>query len=72
MTDKQLIEKIAEILFKEEELDCWRIYDNLEALFIDERPTFRQILAKEQEVMELGIRLSKAQQELEEIKWGNS
>lgn len=78
MTDEQLIEKVAEILFKEEDLDAWSIFDNLEALFIDERPTFRdkylewqkneELRAKEQEVLELGIRLAKAQQELEEIK----
>jgi hypothetical protein len=78
MTDEQLIEKVAEILFKEEELDCLYIYDNLEALFIDERPELRkkylewqkheELRAKEQEVMELGFRLAKAQRELEEIK----
>ena len=78
MTDSQLIEKIAETLFKEEEIDAWSIFDNLEALFIDERPTFRdkylewqkneELRAKEQEVMELEIRLAKAQQELEELK----
>lgn len=78
MTDEQLIEKVAEILFKEEDIDTWSIFDNLEALFIDERPTFRdkylewqkneELRAKEQEVLELGIRLAKAQQELEEIK----
>ena len=78
MTDSQLIEKIAETLFKEEEIDAWSIFDNLEALFIDERPTFRdkylewqkneELRAKEQEVMELEIRLAKAQQELEHIE----
>ena len=78
MTDSQLIEKIAETLFKEEEIDAWSIFDNLEALFIDERPTFRdkylewqkseELRAKEHEVLELGIRLAKAQQELEELK----
>lgn len=82
MTDEQLIEKIAEILFKEEEIDCFDIYDNLEALFINERPEVRkkylewqkneELRAKQQEVIELGIRLAKAQQELEEIKGGNS
>jgi hypothetical protein len=78
MTDTQLIEKVAEILFKEEELDVLDIYDNLEALFINERPEVRkkylewqkgeELRAKEQEVMELGIRLAKAQRELEKIK----
>jgi predicted protein tyrosine phosphatase len=78
LADKQLIEKVAEILFKEEEIDCLDIYDNLEALFINERPEVRkkhlewqkneELRAKEQEVLELGIRLSKAQRELEEIK----
>lgn len=78
MTDEQLIEKIAEILFKEEEIDAWYIYDNLEVLFINERPEVRkkylkwqkkeELRAKQQEVIELGIQLAKAQQELEEIK----
>ena len=78
MTDEQLIEKIAEILFKEGELDCFDVYDNLESLFIEARPEIRkkylewqkneELRAKEQEVMELAIRLAKAQRELEEIK----
>jgi hypothetical protein len=41
MTDEQLIEKIAEILFKEEEIDAWSIYDNLEGLFVRERPAIQ-------------------------------
>ena len=78
MTDEQLIEKIAEILFKEEEVDCFDVYDNLESLFIKQRPDLRdkylewqkneELRVKEQEVMELAIRLTKAQRELEEIK----
>lgn len=78
MTDEQLIEKVAEILFKEEEIDAWIIYDNLEALFVRERPAIRdkylewqkieELRAKEQEVMELSIRLANAERELEKIK----
>ena len=78
MTDEQLIEKIAEILFKEEKIDCLGIYDNLEALFFEERPEVRlnyleeykkeELRTKEQEVMKLRIQLTKAQRELEEIK----
>jgi hypothetical protein len=78
LADKQLIEKVAEILFKEEEIDYLDIYDNLEALFINERPAVRkkhlewqkneELRAKQQEIIELSIRLSKAEQELKEIK----
>jgi len=78
MTDEQLIEKIAEILFKVEEIDVWGIYDDLEGLFLRERPAIRdkylewqkneELRAKEQEVMELTIRLAKAERELEKIK----
>jgi predicted protein tyrosine phosphatase len=78
LADQQLIKKVAEILFKEEEIDCLDIYDNLEALFINERPEVRkkhlewqkneELRAKQQEIIELSIRLSKAEQELKEIK----
>ena len=33
MDSEKLIEQIAEVLFKEEEIDAWSIYDNLEAIF---------------------------------------
>jgi hypothetical protein len=78
LADKQLIEKVAEILFKEEELDVFDIYDNLESLFINERPGIRdkylewqkneELRAKEQEVISLQTKLSQAQRELEKIK----
>ena len=78
MTDEQLIERIAEILFKEEEIDAWAIYDCLEPLFDRERPKLKkkyeshvkneEIRVKEQELMELGILMSKLQNELNELK----
>jgi polyhydroxyalkanoate synthesis regulator phasin len=37
LTDEELIEKTAEILFKNEEIDAWDIYDSLECLFKAER-----------------------------------
>ena len=37
LTDEQLIEKTAEILFKNEEIYAWDIYDSLECLFKEER-----------------------------------
>ena len=79
MNDQDLIEKIAEIMFKtpEELLDCFDAYDAIYLLFTEERNELKEkylnwakneeIRAKEQEIMELGIRLAKAQSELKEI-----
>jgi hypothetical protein len=41
MTDQQLIERIAEILFKREEIEAWYCYDILEDLFKKERPDLK-------------------------------
>lgn len=41
MTDEQLIERIAEILFKHEEIDAWDVYDSLECVFVDNRPNLK-------------------------------
>lgn len=41
MENEQLVDKIAEILFKHEEIDCFEVYDSLEALFSRERPNLK-------------------------------
>jgi hypothetical protein len=78
MTDEQLIERIAEILFDEEEIDAWGIYDCLEETFTRQRPDLKkkyetfvkneEIRVKEQELMELGLLMGKLQNELNQLK----
>ena len=78
MDSEKLIEQIAEVLFKEEEIEAWSIYDNLEAIFERERPNLvkeykawaknEEIRQKEQEIMELSFKLSAVKEQLETIK----
>ena len=44
MTDEQLIEKIAEILFNQDfnKIDAWEIYDSVESIFMTHRPKLRE------------------------------
>ena len=79
MNDRDLIEKIAEVMFKTPEylFDCFDACEDIDALFRKERFELREkylnwakneeIRVKEQEIMKLGIQLAKAQSELKEI-----
>jgi hypothetical protein len=64
MTDEQLIERVAEILFKHEEIDAWCIYDALEDLFEKERLE----LKNKYERMIKDNELRKRQEKIDELK----
>ena len=80
LTDEQLIEKTAEILFKNEEIEAWDIYDSLECLFKAERYEMwdkydklsrsDEVRQKEQEVESLKQQLHKLNTEIQLIKEG--
>jgi polyhydroxyalkanoate synthesis regulator phasin len=78
MTDEQLIEEIAELLFNHEEIDAWWIYDALEDLFNKERPQLKikyDEVFQDQEIQERNMKIQilknqilKLQEEIEMIK----
>ena len=78
LTDEQLIEKTAEILFKNEEIEAWDIYESLECLFKAERyemwdkydKLFRnnEVREKEEEVKSLERQIQQLNYEIELIR----
>ena len=73
MTDPQLIERIAEILFKHEEIDAWCIYDALEDLFKKERlelKTKYDKMLRDKELQERQEKIDKLKEEIKKLEEG--
>ena len=78
MENEQLVEKIAEILFKHEEIDCFDVYDSLEAIFARERPNMkskyenmvqdRELRVREEKIIELNQQIMQLNKEIQLIK----
>lgn len=71
MTDEQLIEKIAELLFNHEEIDAWSIYDSLEDLFKKERLQMKikyDEVFREQEIRERNMKIQILKNQISELE----
>lgn len=71
MTDEQLIEKIAELLFNHEEIDAWSIYDSLEDLFRKERLQMKikyDEVFREQEIRERNMKIQILKNQILELE----
>lgn len=84
MTDAEIVEKTAQLLFtsdKNDEIDPWKIYDKLEALFAIHRLSLKQkyessltkqiIKEKEQKIQELKSQLTYLEEDLIRFKFSN-
>ena len=71
MTDPQLIERIAEILFKHEEVDCFETYDNLEGLFVRERPELKnkyENMLRDNELKQREEQIEQLRQQIQQLE----
>lgn len=84
MTDAEIVEKTAQLLFtsdENDEIDPWKIYDKLEALFAIHRLSLKQkyessltqqiIKEKEQKIQELKSQLTYLEEDLIRFKFSN-
>jgi len=71
MTDQQLIEQIAEILFKDRELDVWLTCDTLEGLFARERPDLKnkyQNMLRDNELQQKVEQVNELKQQIQQLE----
>jgi len=71
MTDQQLIEQIAEILFKDRELNVWLTCDTLEGLFARERPDLKtkyDTMIQDNELKERQAKIDDLKQQIQQLE----
>lgn len=84
MTDAEIVDKTAKLLFtcdEHGEVDPWKVYDKLEALFAVHRLSLKQkyessltqqiIKEKEQKIQELKSQLTNLEEDLIRFKFSN-
>jgi hypothetical protein len=73
MTDEQLIERIAEILFKDRKLNVWQVCDTLEDLFKKERLNLKvkyENMIRDNELRKRQEKIDELKEEIEKLEKG--